>query len=923
MSRKSILAVLSIILISVIVVYSLQYLKGRAAGKQNTMDAVPLDAVFVLNSASLNNVVKTFLDGNKVYGQLRKLPTLHQVDTFLLAIDSISNDDKRVNDFYRHCPISISAHAVGKDRINFVYYLNVEDKLSMNDVESLINEYIDDFSNLTERKYEGYGISDILIDDQENSIEWSLASVNNLMILSSSSILLENALRQMKQQKKIYDSEEFQDVAQTIGKNVNGNIFINYNKLPALLGSFFKTKNNPVIRAFENFAGWAGLDLHIKPEAFMLSGFTHMKDSLNTFLNIFADQTPQRIGLYDIFPASSNTFFVVGVNNFAEYLLKYNDHLNFLGKYSKRRAYIEKIQKELDFSFYEDFAKFIDNEFGFAVSEFTTIESSTDLPFVVVKAKSGDKIIQSLDKIISNAASNESRNRNTFEKKIRLDENTTITVYEIPVKNFSYQLLGHFFDFPDNKYATVIDNHLVLGESPQSLAKFVHLKILGKTLSSNPVFMNFSALMSDLTNIFFYSSIPKSIGTYNYFFNDEIISGIRESHDVFQKVQAFGIQFNVANNRMFTNAFMQYNRQFNQAAHTVWETLLDTALNFKPAFVTNHYTKENEIFVQDLYNNIYLINKVGRVLWKQSLDEQINSEIFQVDFYENGKLQILFSTPSQIHLIDRNGNYVERYPVPLRSKATAGMSLFDYDDTHDHRIFIPAENKQIYLYNLDGQIVQGWEFHGAEHIVKTAVKHFRVGTKDYIVFSDGLRIYILNRRGNVRVPVNKLITKSDNNEIYLDARGTQPKMVTTNNEGEIIKIFFDGKIEKQLVGEYGANHYFIFEDINADGQKDFIFMDGKKLEVFDQNGKEILSRTFVSDITHSPAYYHFSYNDRKIGITSANENKIYLINNDGNLYQGFPLKGNTLFSIGRLTSTSRFNLIVGNYDNFLLNYSVQ
>ena len=923
MSRKSIIAALSIILISVIVVYSLQYLKGRAAGKQNTMDAVPLDAVFVLNSASLHNMVKSFFDGNKVYDQLRKLPKLHVVDTILFEIDTISNDDKRINEVYRHCPISVSAHAVGKDRIGFIYYLNVEEKLSMNDVKSLINEYIDSQANISIRKYEGYAISDILIHDQDESFEWSFATVNNLMILSSSSILLENALRQMKQPNKIYDSEEFQDVEQTIGKNVNGNIFINYNQLPALLGTFFKTKNNSVINAFENFASWAGLDVHIKPEAFMLSGFTHLKDSLNTFLNIFADQTPQRIGLYDIFPASSNTFFVVGVDNFAEYLLKYNDHLNFLGKYSKRKAYIEKIQNQLNFSFYDDFAKFIDNEFGFAVSEFTTIENSTDFPFVVVKAKSGDKIVQGLEKIITNAASNASRSRNSFKKNIRLDEKTTITVYEIPVKNFSYQLLGHFFDFPNNRYATVIDNHLVLGESPQSLAKFVHLKILGKTLTSNPVFMNFSALMSDLTNIFFYSSIPKSIGVFNSFFNDEVISGIRNNNDVFQKVQAFGIQYNVANNRMFTNVFMQYNKQFNQVAHTVWETLLDTALNFKPAFVKNHYTNENEIFVQDLHNNIYLINKVGRVLWKQSLDDQINSEIFQVDFYENGKLQFLFSTPSQIHLIDRNGNYVERYPVPLRSEATAGMVLFDYDNTHDHRIFIPAENKKIYLYNLEGNIVQGWKFEGAEHIVQEPVKHFRVGRKDYIVFSDGLRVYILSRRGNVRVPVNELITKSKNNEIYLNSPGTLPNMVTTNKEGDIIKIFFDGKIERQSIGEYSPEHYFIFEDMNADGQKDFVFMDGKKLEVFGQNGKAIFSRTFVSDITHSPSYYHFTYNDRKIGITSAKENKIYLINNDGNLYKGFPLKGNTSFSIGRLTSTSRFNLIVGNNDNFLLNYSVQ
>ena len=55
-----------------------------------------------------------------------------------------------------------------------------------------------------------------------------------------------------------------------------------------------------------------------------------------------------------------------------------------------------------------------------------------------------------------------------------------------------------------------------------------------------------------------------------------------------------------------------------------------------------------------------------------------------------------------------------------------------------------------------------------------------------------------------------------------------------------------------------------------------------------------------------------------------NDAKIYLINNDGTLYKGFPLDGNTLFSIGYLEGAGgEFNLIVGGSNNFLYNYSVQ
>ncbi|MFR7824817.1 MAG: hypothetical protein ACLU30_17710 [Odoribacter splanchnicus] len=59
-------------------------------------------------------------------------------------------------------------------------------------------------------------------------------------------------------------------------------------------------------------------------------------------------------------------------------------------------------------------------------------------------------------------------------------------------------------------------------------------------------------------------------------------------------------------------------------------------------------TGEKELFVQDDRHTVYLINDVGRVLWKLPLGQQINSEVYQVDLFKNGKLQYLLSTPDKI-----------------------------------------------------------------------------------------------------------------------------------------------------------------------------------------------------------------------------------------------------------------------------------
>ncbi len=61
-------------------------------------------------------------------------------------------------------------------------------------------------------------------------------------------------------------------------------------------------------------------------------------------------------------------------------------------------------------------------------------------------------------------------------------------------------------------------------------------------------------------------------------------------------------------------------------------------------------------------NNIYLINSAGRILWKINIPEKIISEIYQIDFYKNNKLQLLFNTKNHVYLIDRNGNFTDGYP---------------------------------------------------------------------------------------------------------------------------------------------------------------------------------------------------------------------------------------------------------------------
>ncbi len=494
----------------------------------------------------------------------------------------------------------------------------------------------------------------------------------------------------------------------------------------------------------------------------------------------------------------------------------------------------------------------------------------------------------------------------------------------MPFENFTASILGSFFSPSKEKHFTFIDNYIVFSNKEALLKQFIHFNITRKTLNSNLNYREINDYLSFHSNILFYMNNARADKIWEHYLSPKLFKQYKENNQYFHKIQGLALELSAENDMLYNNLFIKYSPAPNKNARTMWESLLDTTINHKPAFVINHYTKDKEIFVQDMKNNVYLINKVGRILWKIQLNEKIISDIYQIDYYKNGKLQLLFSSKNYIHLLDRNGNYVERYPVKLRSPATNGIAVFDYDKRKEYRIFVACKNKKVYNYEKDGTTVKGWQFNKTDTRVNNDIQHFRVGTKDYIAFADQYKIYILNRRGEVRVPVKNHFPRSKNNLFELEENIKNPRLVTTDTAGLIHRIYFDGNTDHVKIKNFNPQHFFEYKDVDADSKKDYIFVYNNKLEVYNQNKKMMFEKKFDNTIQYGPIYFSFSKNDRKLGIVSNKENKIYLINKDGSLYKGFPLKGNTPFSISYFEQNfSKFNLIVGSKENFLYNYTLQ
>jgi hypothetical protein len=207
--------------------------------------------------------------------------------------------------------------------------------------------------------------------------------------------------------------------------------------------------------------------------------------------------------------------------------------------------------------------------------------------------------------------------------------------------------------------------------------------------------------------------------------------------------------------------------------------------------VVNHNNKETEYLVQYANHDIALLAQNGTEQWRQKVVGAIVDTVYQLDFYKNGKLQMLFATAGKLYLIDRKGNTVLPFPLSLPATA-AKLAVFDYDKNKEYRLFVVQGNK-VYAYDKKGRAVDGWKIFAPQAAITRAPEFFRVGGRDYIVVCDEQTTHILDRKGNLRVPLAAEVAIRPGARIIPQQQPPALKAVTAG--GKTVLIYLkDGKI---------------------------------------------------------------------------------------------------------------------------------
>jgi len=156
------------------------------------------------------------------------------------------------------------------------------------------------------------------------------------------------------------------------------------------------------------------------------------------------------------------------------------------------------------------------------------------------------------------------------------------------------------------------------------------------------------------------------------------------------------------------------------------------------------------IWIQDDLHMLHCLDASGKLLWQTPLDGPILSKPQPVDAFKNHRTQWIINTPKQLWMIDRLGQPVDGFPVSLPETATAGCSVFDYDNNRSYRILVPC-GTAVYNYGVDAQKVRGWSYKASDRVTHSP-QHALMGGKDYILMATaGGSVEWVDRSGKKRL----------------------------------------------------------------------------------------------------------------------------------------------------------------------------
>jgi len=872
-------------------------------------ELIPDNALAVYESAKPLEAWNEWKNSN-IGGNLLGIESFKKTSDFVSKLDTLLGGEEKTAQLLDGQTFLTSLHSTGSNALDFLFVLEVP-TLDKNDMLSSVLGFYSEKNGFVagERSYLGYTLREIKAGKEV----FTFLYYQNLLVGSFTAFLVEDAIRNIEGESIGFFIKNPMLLTLAKLQNDQGNLYVNTSKLDKLADTFLSEKAGG-FQGVGSLGASTFMDLKVTEQQLLMSGFTLLPQGYVGSLSGFVGNPATAVSLEDMVSNRASIFMGLTFGSAAlwntqmqPYWTKTDSAISEL-----RSASLAKYDINIQ-SLYET----LGTQAGVAIQE-SSFGKETD-KVVYIGVKDFSESIQLFDQLT---------------ERINLSQGDTVyyedysgyTIKQLEVEELPYQLFGHPFKGFSSLYYTGHRNFIIGAGSVQILKSLIDDITSDNTWGRSVAINSFLENTLSEANLSIFVHSPRAWDQLTQHLDPAWLEPFNQQATRLQAVELMAFQWSYIEDKFYTSVVLQQTTKTSPAPGQK-PLLADQSLTFaqsiasQPFVVRNHADRSLETLVQDSSNLLYLLSPVQEVLWIDSLKESINSPVYQIDYYKNGKLQYLFSTPGYIYAIDRTGEYLPGFPVEFKSKnKIAYFSLVDYDKSREYRYFFADTKGNLYITDKDGKALDGWGPKEMKYQVAAAPFHVRVRGQDFLISiqTNGV-LNVFNRRGQQVAGFPVDLKAGVNNQVFAEAGSTvsNTKLTTITDDGAIIQLSLAGKVlqREQLYRPSPQSKFRLVPESSGNG---FVFtrQDANRIAIADQGGKVLFEKDYLSTATANAQFYDWGGGRQLFVINDPAQGLSYLYNEKGDLANLKPIETTNSVAIIFYESQGHYKIYRGHKNEF-------
>lgn len=804
---------------------------------QSPFSAIPNDAIAIGKFNSYHHFDSTMIEEDLWLEMLLE----HKVPQILHDTTAVANTLKN-SDF------TTSLHRTSQKDYHLLFYFPFTEHLESIYDSLLIKQ------GFTQRTLFG----ETLFENKELTL---YLSNSNQLIVSRSSLLVEDVIRKLANPLPLFNRiSSFPNEVESFSKQQN--LFIDFSKVNLLFSTFIQDANrsDDLLSHFSKMGIWVGS----KSQRTWQGRF--LKNEQENWTTL-----PDSSIIYQWIPANSHS---VQYQQFKEG----KSIQQFLKADETIKPINRQLKKEYDFVL-DDFYETLSGEFAFFNSSLGGVSLANYLFLQSNDIEITQEQLELLPKKLIQTYSS---------IPLNLQE---VQVYQIEAPLFK-DALGNYKPYFASLYFAIIGDYLLLSSHPSAMKNYFDQLERGNNLEKNKQFLSFR------------DSLPNNTTQYTYwnatlFFASMEASTKKEWKALFQTYKEATLKedFLASYNLSDADSFVMLTQK--EKLQNQLEVIPDGTeknlipfkytLNNGPKLVRNHNDWSIEFLMRDRAHYLTLVSEQGKKQWALPTRQPIQTKIWQIDRYANGKLQYLFAVNHQIFLVDRLGRVVRNFPLKLPFKQQVKqLSVLDYEGAKNYRILASDKSGDVYMFSKYGTLLKNWNPKRFQAELATEVKHIRVEHQDFllVLLTNGtLHALYPNGQSHKGFPIN--FNESLGEEYHLKQGSTRENTALSfiTPRGEKIAVNLKGEVlKRELLPSTNETATYKIH-LSEGSQSNWIVSRAtkNKITLFNDNGKVLIETDFSQRNRPLVQYFEFGKQKGLLSITNARQGGTSIYNLEGKL----------------------------------------